>query len=151
MPRLTQGYFAPVRALQPAEEGGLAPAGWAVLGPDGVVGFLEGDGAWGVDLLLGFGAGKVAVLPGGSMELTGVRVGSAKGGVTCTLTARVVEGNPTQRELEIWGEKRLRAALAPGWDCWGLEQAQQLWGGENIKVSDLEIQVTGRLVSGGEG
>ena len=150
LPRLTQGYFASVRALEPSEEGGLAPAGWAVLGPDGVEGFLEEEAAWGTDLLLGFGVGKVAVLPGGSVELTGVRTGSTKGAVTCTLTGRAVEGDPTEGELEAWGTQRLRAALSHGWDCWGLEQTQALWGNENIGVSDLEIRVTGRLVSSGE-
>lgn len=151
LPRLTQGYFAPVPALRAEEEGGLVPAGWAVLGPDGVMGYLEDDGAWGADLLLGLGTGKVAVLPGGSVELTGARVGNGKGAVTCTLTGRVVQGDPTEAELEAWGETRLRAALAPGWDCWGLTQAQMLWGNENMKVSDLEIRVTGRLVRGSEG
>lgn len=151
LPRLTQGCFAPVPALKASEEGGLAPAGWAVLGPDGVVGYLEEEGAWGADLLLGIGTGKVAVLPGGSVELTGIRVGSGKGAVTCTLTGRVVQGNPTQRELEAWGETRLRAALAPGWDCWGLEQAQTVWGNQDPEISDLEIRVTGRLVRVSEG
>lgn len=149
LPRLTQGYLAPVPALQ-ASEGGLAPAGWAVLSQGGVVGFLEENAAWGADLMMGLGAGKVAVLPGGSVELTGIRIGNRKGAVTCTLTGRVVEGNPTETELEIWGETRLRAALAPGWDCWGLRQIQTLWGNENVNVSDLEIRVTGRLVSGSE-
>lgn len=151
LPRLTQGYLAPVPALRAAEEGGLAPAGWAALGPDGVVGFLEEEAAWGGDLLLGLGTGKVAVLPGGSVELTGVCTRTGRNGLTCTLTGRVVQGNPTEGELEAWGEERLRAALAPGWDCWGLEQAQALWGGESVKVSELEIRVTGRLVSGSEG
>lgn len=150
LPRLTQGYLAPAPALRASEEGSLAPAGWAVLGPDGVVGYLEENGAWGADLMMGLGAGKVAVLPGGSVELTGVRIGSGKGAVTCTLTGRTVQGSPTQAELEDWGKERLRAALAPGWDCWGLEQAQTLWGNKNINVSDLEIRVTGRLVSGSE-
>ncbi|MDE6107322.1 MAG: hypothetical protein K2F83_01435 [Oscillospiraceae bacterium] len=151
LPRLTQGYYAAVPALQASEEGGLAPAGWAVLGPDGVAGYLEEEGAWGADLLLGIGTGKVAVLPGGSVELTGIRVGSRKEAVTCTLTGRTVEGHPTQEELEVWGKERLRAALVPGWDCWGLEQAQALWGNQNPEVSTLEVQVTGRLVSGSEG
>lgn len=151
LPRLTQGCFVPVPALRPSEEGGLAPAGWAVLGPEGVKGFLEEDGAWGADLLLGLGAGKVAVLPGGSVELTGVRIGSQKGGVTCTLTGRAVQGEPTRAELEAWGETRLRAALAPGWDCWGLKQVQELWGVRDMEITDLEIRVTGRLVSDGEG
>lgn len=118
--RLTQGYCAPVPALCKIEEGGLGPAGWAVLGSSGVLGFLEDKAAEGADLLLGLGAGKVAVLPGGSVELTGVRVGNGKGNVTCTLTGRAVQGEPAAEELKAWGEERLRAALAAGWDCWGL-------------------------------
>lgn len=149
--RLTQGYCAPVPALRNAEEGGLGPAGWAVLGPSGVLGFLEETAAEGADLLHGLGTGRVAVLPGGSVELTGVRMGSGKGAVTCTLTGRTVQGDPTAEELEAWGLERLRAALATGWDCWGLGQAQEIWGGDNAVVSDLEIRVTGRLVSGSEG
>lgn len=149
--RLTQGYCAPVPALQQSAEGGLAPAGWAVLGPSGVLGFLEDKAAEGADLLHGLGTGKVAVLPGGSVELTGVRMGSGKGEVTCTLTGRAVQGDPGSKELAAWGEERLRAALATGWDCWGLVQAQEIWDGDSGAVSDLEIRVTGRLVSGSEG
>ena len=149
--RLTQGYCAPVPALQQSAEGGLAPAGWAVLGPSGVLGFLEDKAAQGADLLHGLGAGKVAVLPGGSVELTGVRVGSLRGEVTCALTGRAVQGDPRSKELEAWGEERLRAALDKGWDCWGLSQAQAVWGENDVPVSELEIRVTGRLVSGSEG
>ena len=149
--RLTQGYCAPVPALQQSDQGGLAPAGWAVLGPSGVLGFLEDKAAQGADLLHGLGAGKVAVLPVGSVELTGVRMGSGKGSVTCTLTGRAVQGEPTENELEAWGEERLRAALDKGWDCWGLSQAQAVWGENDTPVSELEIRVTGRLVSGSEG
>lgn len=149
--RLTRGYCASVPALQQSAEGGLAPAGWAVLGLSGVLGFLEDKAAEGADLLHGLGAGKVAVLPGGSVELTGVRMGSSKGEVTCTLTGRAVQGDPGSKELAAWGEERLRAALATGWDCWGLGQAQEIWDGDSGAVSDLEVRVTGRLVSGSEG
>lgn len=151
MTRLTQGCCASVPALRKSNQGGLAPAGWAVLGPSGVLGFLEDKAAEGADLLHGLGAGKVAVLPGGSVELTGVRVGSSKGTVTCTLTGRAVQGDPTGKELAAWGEERLRAVLATGWDCWGLGQAQEIWGGDDGAVSDMEVRVTGRLVSGSEG
>ena len=149
LPRLSQGEQAAVPALRAGEEG-LAPAGWAVLGPDGLLGYLEEEAAWGADLLMGVGTGKIAVLPSGSVELTGIHTGIRKGQVRCILTGRAVQGDPTQEELETWGEERLKAALAPGWDCWGLGQAAGLWNGEEIPISERRIQVTGRLVSGGE-
>lgn len=152
MARLSEGEYALAPALAPDEEGTLAPAGWAVVGPDGVAGYLEGDAALGALLLDGDGEGEVVTLPGGAAELTAVRVWAKKGKVTCTLEARRAQGEPDMAALEAWGERMLRAALASGWDCWGLDRelaCSAPWDWEQVKgtdVDELEVEVTGRLV-----
>ena len=156
LPRLTEGDYVMAPALREDGEGKLVPAGWAVIGPDGVEGYLEDEAADGALLLAGQGEEKVVTLPGGAVELTGVRSWAVDGRVTCVLTGQVVQGEPSEEELAAWGEKRIRAALRPGWDCWGLDRtlgALRPWDWENIRgtdVSRLEVKVTGKLVGKGE-
>jgi hypothetical protein len=155
LPRLTQGEYALAPALR-GDETGLTPAGWAVLGPNGVEGYLEGDAALGAQLLLGLGEGEVVTLSQGAVELEKVRAWAKDGTLSCTLTARVVQGTPTPEELAAWGERVLQAALAPGWDCWGLDRQQgalEPWNWETWKgtsVAALRVNVTGKLVETGE-
>ena len=156
LPRLTEGDYVMAPALKEDDEGKLVPAGWAVIGPDGVMGYLEEEAADGAILLAGQGEEKVIALPGGSVELTGVRSWAMDGRVTCVLTGRVVQGEPTEEELATWGEENIRAALDFGWDCWGLDRemgALKPWDWESIRgtdVSSLEVKVTGKLVGKGE-
>jgi len=152
LPRLAEREYALVPALAPGEEGALEPAGWAVLGPDGVAGYLEDDAALGAALLAGLGGEQVVTLPHGAAELTAVRTWAMDGALRCTLTARIVEGDPDPEDLAAWGERVLTAALAPGWDCWGLERELgalrpgdwAVW--EDYPVEDLAVKVTGKLV-----
>lgn len=152
LPRLAEGECALVPALAPGEGGTLEPAGWAALGPHGVMGFYEGEAARGAALLAGLGVGQVVTLPHGAVELTSARTWAAAGTLHCTLTARRVEGEPEREDLEAWGETVLAAALLPGWDCWGLERQMNAlqpenWGAwENDPLEGLTLQVTGRLV-----
>lgn len=150
--RLAQGEDALVPALAPGEDGVLVPAGWAVLGPQGVKGYLEGEAALGAGLLSGTEKGRVVTLPGGAVELSSARHWAREGTLRCTLTARAVEGTPQAEELEAWGEKTLAAALAPGWDCWGLDREQgalEPWNWETragTSCAQLKVDVRGRLV-----
>ena len=156
LPRLTEGDYVMAPALKEDSEGKLVPAGWAVIGPNGVVGYLEDEAADGALLLDGQGEEKVITLPGGALELTGVRSWAMDGQVMCVLTGQIVQGEPTEEELAAWGAKRIRAALGPGWDCWGLDRelgTLRPWDWESIRgpdVSALEVKVTGRLVRDGE-
>ncbi len=152
--RLSQGDYTLAPALAPDGEGMLTPAGWAVLGPDGVEGYLEDKAAQGADLLMGLGIGQAAALPGGSVEFTGVRTAARGGALRCCLTARAVEGAPSEEELARWGGERLRAALALGWDCWGLDRelaALEPWRWKtwkNTPVAGLKICVEVTLTGG---
>ena len=157
LPRLSEGEYTLTPALAPGEGGALAPAGWAVLGPKGVEGWLEGDAALGADLLTGLGTDKTVTLPTGAVQLTAVRLWAKEGTLRCSLTARVAQGDPRASDLEGWGEEKLKAALEPGWDCWGLRRqlaaleprAWEEWQGADI--SALNVEVTGRLVGDREG
>lgn len=152
LPRLTEGEHTLAPTLTPGEDGSLRPLGWAVLGKEGVEGYLEGPAALGADLLMGLGVGKVVTLPHGSVELTAVKSWAREGRLSCALTARTVEGAPRAEDLTAWGERVLSAALEHNWDCWGLDRQQELsqplhwqrWQG--CPVKELEIRVTGRLV-----
>ena len=154
MPRLAEEEYALVPALAPGQEGGLEPAGWAVLGPQGPPGYLEGEAALGAALLSDLGEGQVVTLPHGAVELTSVRTWAVDGTLQGTLTARVLEGFPKTEELTDWGRMVLKAALTPGWDCWGLEREMRLlrpaeWGRERgHPVEELAIEVKGKLVRG---
>lgn len=156
LPRLTEGDYVMAPALREDEEGKLIPSGWAVIGPGGVVGYLEDAAADGAQLLSGQGEEKVVTLSGGAVELTGVRSWAVDGRVECVLTGRVIQGDPKAEDLAAWGEKSLRAALEPGWDCWGLDRelgALRPWRWEAIQgadISALEVKVTGKLVGNGE-
>lgn len=152
--RLAEGEHALIPALAPGEEGALAPAGWAVAGPGGVVGYLEGDAALGAFLLAGGGRGEVVTLPGGAAELTAVRTWAYNGKLLCTIEASRAQGEPDRLALEAWGERMLRSALEPGWDCWGLDRelaALRPWTweqGKGTDVRELEVTVTGKWVEG---
>ncbi len=152
LPRLAQEEFALAPALIPGDEGALEPAGWAVLSPDGVAGYFEGEAALGASLLAKLETGQVVTLPSGAVELLAVRTWAVDGVLRCTLTARAVEGDPERGELEAWGERCLGLALAPGWDCWGLDREEArlrplTWGKERDgSLEDLKIMVTGKLV-----
>ncbi len=157
MPRMAEGEYALVPALAPGEDGTLAPAGWAAVGPNGLAGYLEGDAAVGAALLAGAGGERVITLSGGAAEIVGVRTWAKGGKVCCTLTAKAAQGEPSQSELEEWGEQKIRSALALGWDCWGLDRemsALQPWNWKAWKGTDirlLDVEVTGRLVGSNEG
>ena len=120
-------------------------------------GWLEGDAALGADLLTGLGTDKTVTLPTGAVQLTAVRLWAKEGTLRCSLTARVAQGDPRASDLEGWGEEKLKAALEPGWDCWGLRRqlaaleprAWEEWQGADI--SALNVEVTGRLVGDREG
>ena len=152
LPRLTEREYVLVPALAPGEEGALEPAGWAALGPDGLAGYLEGDAALGAALLSDLGEKQVVALPHGAVELTAVRTWAMDGPLRCTLTARIVDGSPAPKDLADWGKTVLEAALAPGWDCWGLERELgalrpgdwEMW--KDCPVTDLAVKVTGKLV-----
>lgn len=152
LPRLAEGEYTLAPALASDEEGALEPAGWAVLGPDGLAGYLEGDAALGAALLSELGREQVVALPHGAVELTAARTWAMDGTLHCTLTARIVEGAPKPEELAVWGKRVLDAALAPGWDCWGLERELgalrpgdwETW--KNYPVEKLAVKVTGKLV-----
>ena len=102
--------------------------------------------------MTGVGRGQVTTLPGGAAELTAVQIRAVDGTLFCTLTARTAEGSPREKDLAIWGQKVLTAALASGWDCWGLERKLgglrpgdwEVW--ENYPVERLAVNVTGKLV-----
>lgn len=157
LPRLTAGEYALVPALKPDGEGKLSPGGWAVLGSGGVAGYLEEEAALGAELLRGLAQGQAVTLERGGVELTSAQCWAKEGRVCCSLAARITEGQPGEEELEAWGEKVLRAALAPGWDCWGLDRelaAFRPWDWEKIRgtdVSGLSIKVVGKLVGKDEG
>lgn len=152
LPRLGQGEYALAPALAAGEDGMLEPAGWAVLGPEGIAGYFEGEASRGASLLAGLGKEQVVELPGGTVELMEVATWAGKGVVHCWLTARAVQGEPGKEELETWGGMALRAALSQGWDCWGLDREQgalEPWNWEEWKnkgIEGLEIKVTGKLV-----
>lgn len=152
LPRLAQGECALVPALAAGEDGLLEPAGWAVLGPAGVLGYLEGEAALGAELLSGMGKERVVTLPGGAVELLTVRTWAGEGVLWCSIGARALQGEPSVEELTAWGQDCLEAALAPGWDCWGLDREQgalEPWAWEKWRdspVSGLTVEVTGRLV-----
>lgn len=158
LPRLSEGEYTLTPALKPDEKGLLAPAGWAVLGPGGVADYLEGDAALGADLLTGLGTDQTVTLPGGAVQLTSVRIWAKGGKLCCALTARVAQGTPGAADLEDWGAEKLKAALAYGWDCWGLRRelaALEPWTWESWREADisaLQVEVTGKLVGehGGE-
>lgn len=146
--RLMEGEYALIPALAPGGKGRLAPAGWAVAGPEGLAGFLEGDAALGADLLAGLGDGEVISLPSGALELTGARCLAKGGRLRCALTAQISQGEGTVEELEAWGARCVRAALAPGWDCWGLTRQQRVWApwtGEQTDAGALDVEVTGKV------
>ena len=154
MARLAEGEPALIPALAPAGDGTLAPAGWAVAGPGGIEGYLEGDAALGAFLLSGGGAGEVVTLPGGAAAVTAVRTRARNGRLECVIEARRAQGEPDMAALAAWGERQLRAALEAGWDCWGLGRelaCLRPWAWERMRdvdVSGLEVAVTGRLVEG---
>lgn len=151
LPRLAQKEYTLAPALAAGEGGALEPAGWAVLSPDGVEGYFEGEAALGAALLAGLGTEQVVTLPFGAVELLSVQTWMVDGALHCILTARVVEGIAKTEELEDWGKECLELALASDWDCWGLDQEEKLlrplrWGQEEIPPSGLEIIVRGKLV-----
>lgn len=152
LPRLTEGEYALVPALAPGEDGMLIPDGWAVLGREGVAGYLEGEAALGGELLAGEGENRVVTLPGGAAELTGVRTWAADGRIYCTLTGRKAEGEPREEDLAAWGKTVIEKALAPGWDCWGLDRQQGALRPEDwpwlkgYPVTGLAVRVRGKLV-----
>lgn len=155
--RLTEEEYALAPALARNEEGGLAPAGWAVLGSEGVVGYLEGDAALGALLLCGEGEGEVVTLSDGAAEIESVWCWAGNGAVHCTLEVRAVQGELRMEEVETWAEEKIRAALKPGRDCWGLDRELAVlcpWDWEELRetdVSELAIKVTGKWVNGDEG
>ncbi len=155
MPRLAEGEYAAVPALEPDGEGQLSPGGWAVLGSDGVAGYLDGEAALGALLLSGKAQGQAAALDGGGVELSSARCWAKDGRLCCALAARITEGAPTKEALEQWGEEKLRAALDAGWDCWGLDRELagfQPWAWEEVRGTDirtLKVEVKGRLVGNG--
>lgn len=134
--RLSAGDYQALPALAPGREG-LTPDGWAVAGPQGVVGRLRGQAALGCELLSGVEMERVIPLPGGAVEVLRAHWKVRGGTLYCALTARPAQGSPRAGQLEEWGEAVLTAALAPGWDCWGLLPS----GGD---VSGLAIAVKGR-------
>lgn len=150
--RLAEGEYTLAPALAPGEEGALEPAGWAVLGPEGVAGYLEEEAALGAALLMGLGGEEAVTLPHGAATLTEVRIWAWDGVLHCGLTARVAEGEPKEADLAAWGEKILTAALAAGWDCWGLDRelgALSPGGWERWRdwpVEELKVEATGKLV-----
>lgn len=156
LPRLTEGEYALAPALAPREDGHLAPAGWAVLGNNGVAGYLEDDAALGVALLSGKARGQTVTLPNGGVELVSARCWAKEGELCCTLAARVAEGAPTEGELTVWGSEVLRSALANGWDCWGLRRETALfrpWDWGELRYADVSafnIKVEGELTRGDE-
>lgn len=156
LPRLTEGECALAPALVPDEEGKLSPAGWAVLGRGGVLGYLEEDAALGAALLNGKAQGQTATLPGGGVELVSARCWAKEETLCCALTARTVEGQPTEEELAAWGSEALRAALEQGWDCWGLRRELAFfrpWEWDKAKdadVSTFNIKVEGEITGGDE-
>lgn len=153
LPRLIEGEYTFAPALAPGENGALEPAGWAVLSSEGVVGCFEADAALGATLLAGVGEGQVVSFPHGAAELTAAKIWAVDGTLRCALTARVAEGEVQREELEDWGKRVLRAALAPGWDCWGLDrQLGALRPGDwetwrKYPVEKLTVKVTGKLVN----
>lgn len=154
LPRLAEGEWAAVPALAPGEDGQLAPAGWAVLGPGGVAGYLEGDAALGAALLSGKAGGQAVTLENGAVELSSARCWASGGEVRCRLTARTAQGQPEEEALAAWGSKMLQAALEPGWDCWGLRRELAFfrpWTWESARKTDvrsLTINVEGVLTGG---
>lgn len=154
LPRLAEGEYAAVPALAPDEEGKLSPSGWAVLDKDGVAGYLEGDAALGAALLMGMAQAQAVTLNGGSVELTAAQCWAKEGRLCCRLSGRVTEGEPEEEALAAWGEEKLRLALSPGWDCWGLDRelaCLRPWDWEKLRGTDvgtLEITVEGELKGG---
>ena len=154
LPRLAEGEYALAPALKPGEDGGLVPGGWAVLGREGVAGWLEEDAAVGAQLLLGLETGKTITIEGGTVELTGVTLRVQGEKLRCRLEGRVLQGTPSAEALGTWGEEKLAAALAEGKDCWGLDRlgaALEPWQWEarrGLDVSKLRVEGKGRLREG---
>ena len=154
LPRLAEGEYALAPALKQGEDGGLVPGGWAVLGREGVAGWLEEDAAVGAQLLLGLETGKTITIEGGTVELTGVTLRVQGEKLRCRLEGRVLQGTPSAEALGAWGEEKLAAALAEGKDCWGLDRlgaALEPWQWEarrGLDVSKLRIEGKGRLREG---
>lgn len=147
LPRLAEGEYTLAPALSVGEEGTLLPAGWAVLGPEGVADWLEGDAAVGAELLLGLGRGQTVALEKGTVEVTGERLRVQGGAVYCGLEGRVVQGAPAAADLGHWGVEKVRAALAAGKDCWGLDRlaaAREPWRWEERKLAVTALKVTGK-------
>lgn len=130
---LREGEWAAVPALGQGDGSGLRVDGWALLGADGAVRFLEGDAALGIELMQEVAAGRTVVLSDGTAELVEVSARVSEHRVSVKLTARSLEGEPTAEELERWGERCLREALTAS------------FGTERRTVT-----VTGRLVDRGE-
>ncbi len=135
--------FLPALALEPARPGDgaegereLVQAGYALFRDGALCGWAEGEAAWGMDLLLGEGAGEVLelVTPGQdrvALKISGVRTrlepvfdGDRLTGlrVSCGLQADVMEFRGTgnlnddtrswlSEELGRVAQRRLRAAL----------------------------------------
>lgn len=145
--KVSQGEQAAVPALSPGSEGTLAPAGWAVVSDGGIVGWLEGESALGCELLSRVEAERVVSFPDGALRLTGVRIWVKGGILTCVLEGETAQGTPDETELVAWGAGVLRAALAPGWDCWGLageQRALDPWG-QILAPEELDIRVMGKV------
>ena len=134
--RLSAGDCQALPALAPGREG-LSPDGWAVAGPHGVMGRLRGEAALGCELLAGVEMERVISLPGGAAQLLRTHWKVRGDTLYCILAARPAQGDPRIEQLEEWGEAVFSAALAPGWDCWGLLPP----GGD---VSGLTVEVKGR-------
>lgn len=153
LPRLAQGEYAVIPALKAGPDGALEKAGWAVAGPEGLAGFLEGDAAQGAELLLGQGRGETVALPQASAQLVSVRTWAVGDTVRCALTGRTLQGSGSPADLTAWGERVLSAALAPGWDCWGLDResaAFAVWDWESRReTGPWRVEVKGRLVDEG--
>ena len=142
LPRLAEGEYALAPALKPGEDGGLVPGGWAVLGREGVAGWLEEDAAVGAQLLLGLETGKTITIEGGTVELTGVTLRVQGEKLRCRMEGRVLQGTPSAEALGAWGEDKLAAALAAALEPWQWEARR------GLDVSKLRIEGKGRLREG---
>ena len=141
---LLENGCARIPALAAGQGGALLERGYGVLAADGLTGWLEGDAAFGLELLEGQGRGTVELSEGRAVSVADVRLSwtpeTERGRIigarlTCRLSARPEEGAsaPSQRELEELEReleeltrKRLCAALENlrdwGADCLSLER-----------------------------